>query len=447
MSVLEKRAVWSYSPPSRERNPAAQATIPLVHVINAPFSLHFVAGQVGFMAERRFAISVITSPGEHLETFGEREGVAMYALEMPRRITPVRDLITLGRMYRRLRRIRPTIVHAHTPKGGLLGMIAAWLARVPVRIYHIRGLPFVTATGMQRALLHATERIACGLADCVLCVSHSVREVAIAEGICDASRVHVLLGGSGNGVDAVGRFNPERWTHTRDEVRQRYVIPPDAVVIGFVGRLVGDKGLAQLVESWKMLREEDLRLHLLVIGDFEPRDPVPPEAEAVLRSDPRIHLTGWERNTPPYYAAMDIFVLPSHREGFSNVLLEASSMGLAITTTRIPGCIDAVDDGVTGTLVAARDVSALTDAIRLYARDAGLRERHGRAAREKVLRQFRREAIWEALYIEYHRLMRERGCLAAQSELGTEPTGTGTTLPSAVSSERPATTQSRAGVD
>ena len=409
MTMMERRAVWSYTPPPGGIAPAWGATVPLVHVINAPFSLHFVAGQVGFMAQRRFDISVITAPGEHLQDFAEREGVAAYALEMPRRITPFRDLVTVAQMYRRFRRIRPAIVHAHTPKGGLLGMIAAWLARVPVRIYHIRGLPFVTASGRQRMLLRATERIACALANHVLCVSHSVRRVAISERVCNAEKVHVLLGGSGNGVDAAGRFHPERWTPSRDDVRQRYCIPNDAVVIGFVGRLVKDKGLAELVEAWRVLRDENPRLHMLIIGDFEPRDPVPLSAADVLRTDRRIHMVGWERNTPPFYAAMDLFVLPSHREGFSNVLLEASSMGLPVATTNIPGCIDAVDDGVTGTIVPPRDGRALISAIRAYAGDAELRRRHGRAGREKVLRDFRREAIWAALYDEYRGLLTAKG--------------------------------------
>ena len=403
---------WSSSyvaPTTLDVRQTTPTTIPLVHVINAPFSLHFIAGQVGFMAQRRFATSVITSPGEHLEAFGQREGVAVYGLEMPRRITPLRDLVTLVRMYRIFRRIRPVIVHAHTPKGGLLGMIAAWLARVPVRIYHIRGLPFVTATGMMRAILWATERTACSLAHRVLCVSHSVREVAIDSGVCSAGKVHVLLSGSGNGVDAVGRFNPERWTHTREDVRRRHAIPQDALVIGFIGRLVRDKGLAELVAAWRTLREEFPHLRLLIVGGFETRDPVPSDVQATLRTDPRIHMVGWDSNTPPYYKAMDAFVLPSHREGFSNVLLEASSMALPVVTTRIPGCIDAVRDGATGTLVEAGDVSGLTSALRLYLGDAELRQRSGRSGREHVLLHFRREVIWEALYEEYDRLLRENG--------------------------------------
>jgi len=407
VSVRETKGTWSYVAPAAAGVPPA-TTIPLVHVINAPFSLHFIAGQVGFMAERRFATSVITSPGEHLEAFAEREGVAVYAIEMPRRITPLRDIVTLARMYYRLRQIRPVIVHAHTPKGGLLGMIAAWLARVPVRIYHIRGLPFVTASGLQRTLLRTTERTACKLAHRVLCVSHSVRDVAIDAGVCEPDKIHVLLAGSGNGVDAVGRFNPERWTQTRENVRERLGIPQSALVIGFIGRLVRDKGVSELVAAWTTLREEYPQLRLLVVGGFESRDPVPVEVQAMLRTDPRIHMVGWDSNPPPFYRAMDIFALPSHREGFSNVLLEASSMALPVVTTRIPGCIDAVDDGRTGSLVDVGDVRALTAALRLYLADTEVRRHHGEAGREKVLLGFRREAIWEALYDEYERLLDEQ---------------------------------------
>jgi len=408
-------ASTAFAPPA-DWDPSSHAQIALVHVINAPFSLHFIAGQVGFMAERRFAASVITSPGEHLDAFAQREGVTTYAMEMPRRITPLRDLVTLWRMRKMFCRIQPAIVHAHTPKGGLLGMLAAWLARVPVRIYHIRGLPFVTATGGLRILLRTTERIACLLADQVLCVSHSVREVAIAEAICPAEKVKVLLGGSGNGIDSALRFDPAGWPEGRRTVRRRYRIPEAAFVIGFVGRLVRDKGLEQLVAAWGSLREEFPALRMLVVGDFEPRDPVPAYARAALCGDERIHMIGWQRNTPPLYTAMDLFVLPSHREGFSNVLLEASSMALPVVTTRIPGCLDVVEDRVTGTLVAPGDALALANAIRAYVCDPDRCRREGRAGRNKVEREFRREAIWQAMYDEYERLLREKGCLPAQPQ-------------------------------
>ena len=175
-------------------------------------------------------------------------------VHMPRGIDPIGDIVAVARLYRALRWIRPDIVQAGTPQGGLLGTIAATLARVPVRIYHIRGLPLMTATGPRRRVLWATEKISCRLAHRVLCVSHSIREVAIAEGLCPPEKITVLCGGSGNGVDAEGRFNPAKVApDVRAKVRQHYAIPLDAPVLGFVGRFHSIKGVSELVDAWKVL--------------------------------------------------------------------------------------------------------------------------------------------------------------------------------------------------
>jgi glycosyltransferase involved in cell wall biosynthesis len=380
----------------------------LLHITTIPMSLTFLRGQVGYMKERGFRLHALSSPGEDLHAFSDREGVPVSSVEMPRRVTPMRDLRALAGIVRELRRIRPTIVHAHTPKGGLLGMIAAWLYGAPVRVYHMRGLPLMGATGWKRRLLWGTEWVACRLAHRVICVSHSVRVEAIAAGICPADKIRVLLGGSGNGVDAAERFNPERQGETvRRSVRARFEIPDGATVIGFVGRIVRDKGVVELAQSWALLRERYRDLHLLVVGPFEPQDPVPAEIERMLRDDPRVHLVGMDWNTPPLYAAMDVLALPTYREGFPNAPLEAAAMGLPVVSTNVPGCIDAVEHGLTGTLVPPADAAALTDALDSYLRDRELRRRLGRAGRERVLRDFRQEAIWEALYQEYLRLLRD----------------------------------------
>lgn len=372
-------------------------------------ALGFFTGQIGYMKARGFKIQAISSPGVDLKKFAEREQVAAHAVEMPRRITPLRDLVAIFQLWRTLHRIRPAIVHAHTPKGGLLGTVAAWLARVPVRIYHMHGLPFTTANGCKRLLLRWSERVACLLTHQVFCVSRSVREVALAESLCRPEKIKVLLRGSINGVDAGDQFNPEKvGGHARKDVRSKYGIPVDDQVVGFVGRVVRDKGLAELAAAWRILREESPALHLLVVGPFEPQDPVPPQVEALLRGDPRIHLTGMVDNTPPLYTAMDIVALPTYREGFPNIPLEAAAMALPVVATRIPGCVDAVEDGVTGTLVPPRDAAALAKAIHMYLEDPALRRTHGLAGRKRVLRDFRPEAMWEALHQEYVRLLREK---------------------------------------
>lgn len=378
----------------------------LVHITTVPQSLGFLAGQCKFMAARGFEVHAISSPGKRLEEFGLQEGVRVHPVAMTRQITPFRDILALVRMWRTLRWIRPTIVHSHTPKGGLLGMVAAWLARVPVRIYHVHGLPFITANGWKRVLLRWSERVSCHLAHQVLCVSESVRQVVVDERLCPATKIKVLLNGSINGVDASVKFNPDRFSESsKAAIRNKYGIPHQALVVGYAGRIVRDKGLVDLAEAWGVLREEFPSAHLLVIGEFEQKDPIPAATDAALHKDPRIHLTGRISDMPPMYAIMDVLVLPSYREGFPMVPLEASAMGLPVVATDTPGCRDAVVHGLTGTLVPPRAPSALAEAIRRYLLHPDLRREHGSAGRKRALDDFRQEAVWEALYAEYKCLL------------------------------------------
>ncbi|MBC7174018.1 MAG: glycosyltransferase, partial [Polyangiaceae bacterium] len=178
----------------------------LFHVTTVPLSLRFLRGQVAFMKERGYEVHAVSSPGALLESFGDEEGIRVHAVPMSRRVDPTADLVALGRLVALFRRHRPEIVHAHTPKGGLLGILAARIAGVPVRIYHMRGLPVVTATGTRRIVLATTERVSCALASLTLAVSPSLRERAVALNLAPEERIRVLLGGSGNGVDARVRF-------------------------------------------------------------------------------------------------------------------------------------------------------------------------------------------------------------------------------------------------
>jgi glycosyltransferase involved in cell wall biosynthesis len=229
-------------------------------------------------------------------------------------------------------------------------------------------------------------------------------------GLCRADKVKVLLRGSVNGVDAVDRFNPANVPPSaRNETRLKYGIPTDATVLGFVGRLVQSKGLVELADAWARLRADFPALHLLLVGPLEPQDPIPRDIEASLRMDSRVHLIGLEWNTPPLYAVMDVLVLPTHREGLPGVLLEAAAMHVPVVATQVTGCTDAVQDGVTGMLVPPYDAARLAGAVRTYLHDAELRRRHGAAARDWVLREFRPEEIWQAVYEEYLELLEEKG--------------------------------------
>ncbi len=381
----------------------------VLHVTTVPVTLPFLAGHVAHAKGKGFDVHALSSPGEALEDFARDMQIDVHSALMPRRITPLVDLAAVWQIVRVIRRIRPTIVDAHTPKGGLLAMMAATLCRVPVRIYHQHGLPLMTATGLKRRILRWTERTASRLAHQVICVSASLREVAIAEGLCPPEKIKVLEHGSIDGVEG-DRFNPARVsTESAQRVRARYQIPQDALVMGFVGRIVRDKGLIELAQSWRVLREECPSLHLLVAGPFESQDPIPADVEAMLRRDPRIHLAGMVYDMPSVYRTLDLLVLPTYREGFPAALLEAAAMEVPVIATRIPGCVDAVRDGETGLLVPVRDAEALTVAIRRYLGDPTLRRQHGANGRDRALREFDPETMHDALFQEYLRLLGKRG--------------------------------------
>jgi len=382
----------------------------LLHIMTVPLSLRFFQGQPRFMREHGIDVRVMCSPGPELEDFVSAEKVVGYAVPISRRISPAEDLVSLVRMVRIAQRVKPDVIHSHTPKGGLLGMLTATIVGTPLRIYHLRGLRYAESTGARRKLLRSLDRLCCALAHRVICVSSSIRDAAVADGLCEADKIRVLGKGSGQGVDANGRFNPANLpASVRRRVRAEFGIPQDSLVVGFVGRIVRDKGMIELANAWRKISPSFPDAHLLIVGPFEPEDPVPAEVADYFRTTPTIHLAGKREDTPELYSAMDVVVLPTYREGFPNVPLEAAAMGLPVIATSVPGCIDAVEDGVTGSLIPPRDPDALAEAITKYLADPELRRSRGAAGRARVLRDFTREAVWRALLPEYHALFAARG--------------------------------------
>ncbi len=379
--------------------------IKLLHITTIPLTQWmFLRGQSAYLKSQGFELYSITSPGELLDKLVERDGVIAIPVPISRQISPLSDLVSLVRLYAAIRRVKPDIVHLSTPKAALLGSIAAWVARVPTRLFFIRGFLTTGASGSMRRVLHFLERLTARLCQHHLCVSPSLLDFACAEGILKAGQGTVAGNGMSNGID-LSRFNPEMIGDPPAEIAAL----KGQTVIGFVGRLVRDKGIEELAAAWAELRDAFPETHLLLVGPWETRDAIDPAIRARLESDPRVHLPGFVANAdlPAYYGVMSVFVYPSHREGFPNAPMEAAAMGLPVITTDALGCVDAVEDGVTGTIIPVGDRVALLDAVRSALSDPAKREEQGRAGRERVEKRFRQEVLWEALAREYRRMVGE----------------------------------------
>lgn len=368
-----------------------------VKIVTVPLSFHLGRGHAAQFAKAGYEVHAVSSPGALADEYSRDEHVPVHAVLMARRIKPWADVISFVKLYRTLKGLRPAVVQAGTPKAGVLGILAAFLLRVRVRVYYVHGLPVLTAKGLLRPVLLAVERMTCAAATHVICVSQSIRHELIAAGLCPADKTVVLGHGSSNGIDTQ-EFDRSRFT--ADDVqatRTRLGIPADALVVGFIGRIGREKGIEQLQEAWQDVRDGFPRAHLLVIGPDEPNDPVSPAVLEALAADPRVHLVGPDWNPAPLYAAMDLFCLPSHREGCPNVALEAAAMELPVVGFHVPGVTDAVVSGQTGELVEPFSAGKLAEAIRKYFRQPSLRAWHGRAGRSRVQTLFAREKVWAAL--------------------------------------------------
>jgi lipopolysaccharide/colanic/teichoic acid biosynthesis glycosyltransferase/glycosyltransferase involved in cell wall biosynthesis len=328
---------------------------------------------------------------------------------MEREIAPIQDLVSFCRLYRTIRRLRPAIVDASTPKAGLLTSVAAWLARVPCRVYTLRGLRLETATGLKRAMLWVTEWISCKCAHRVVCVSRSLRDRAIGLKLVGDDKAIVLGKGSG-GVD-VRRFSPAGRESETLSLREKLGIAADGLVIGFVGRLVRDKGIRELIEAFQRLNRKRPELRLLLVGDFEQGDPVEPEIRRFIESSPAMIRPGFVPDTAPYYGLMDVLALPTYREGFPGVPLEAQASGVPVVTTTATGAVDSVVDGETGFLVPVGDSSAVAGAIAKLLDDPQLRLRMGRAGRARMERDFRPAAVWDAQVRMYQASLEENATM------------------------------------
>lgn len=382
----------------------------LVYVVTHPVTADWLLrGQLGFMRRQGFDVTVIAAPGALLQTVAEREGVDTVAIPMARGSDPHRDVAALARLVRVLRRLKPDIVNAGTTKGGLLGMIAARAAGVPIRIYLLRGLRLETVTGVMRSILGVTERIASACATDVTCVSHSLLRLSVGGGYIPRGKALVVGEGSSNGVDTAHFGWSEALRADGERRMAAFGIGASDRVIGFVGRLVFDKGVEEVLEAFARVRAEVPEAKLVFLGSDLGDQEIDPDLVRKVRAAPGVVATGHIKDVAPFYARMDVLAFPSYREGFPNTLLEAACAQLPVVAFRSTGVVDAIVEGETGTLVEQGDNTALANGILAYLRSPALASAHGKAGRARAERSFSRRVVWDAWLDHYRDRLAQRG--------------------------------------
>ena len=367
-----------------------------------PTTLNFFRGYLRFLSDR-FNVCAISSKPEELQQIGEREGVSTHCIPMVRPIALLRDAVCLFKFIFFFLKERPYVVHGNTPKASMLSMVAAWVTRVPVRIYMCHGLRYQGTQGKMRKLLMWMEKLTCACATEVICVSNGVRDTFAADGICNLNKSVVIGAGSATGLD-VEHFHPEVVEH--NVLRTELGLSQDDFVFIFVGRIVTDKGINELVSAFNRLSEEYPQTHLVLIGNEElEQNPITADSRSIIHSNKRIHAIGRRTDVRPYLKDADAFVFPSYREGFGMVLIEANAMGTPAISSDIIGCNEIILEGENGTLIPSKNEEALYVKMKEWVEHPEEVKRMSDSCRKSIVDRFNRTDVWKLYLNEYLRLV------------------------------------------
>lgn len=321
------------------------------------------------MSENGFEVIGVSSSGKELEEVNKQEGIRTISIEMSRKITPIKDLRALWRFYKLCKKEKPTIVHSHTPKAGIIGMLGAKLAGVPIRLHTVAGLPLMETTGNKRILLDFVEKLTYACATKVYPNSYGLYDFILQNKFTKQQKLQVIAQGSSNGIDTQF-FHPDQVSNEKQlQLKDELGIVSNDFVFVFVGRLVGDKGINELVEAFSQLRAENPHLKLLLVGPFEEElDPLLPETMQKIQTHPGIISVGYQSDVRLYLSVSDALVFPSYREGFPNVVMQAGAMGLPSIVSNINGCNEIIEENVNGLIIPAKNTVSLRNAMEKMAR-------------------------------------------------------------------------------
>lgn len=377
----------------------------LVRITTVPISLEkLLENQAGFF-KSHYEVTLVSAQKNQLEAVAKEQGVAFFPLEMTRKITPLQDLRCLICLIRFFREEKPHIVHSHTPKAGIIGMLAAYITRVPVRMHTVAGLPLMEAKGVKKRILKSVERLTYHCATHVYPNSKGLLSFIKEKSLVDNTPIKCIGKGSSNGIDTA-YFNPDLISQMRhNELRKQWKIGHDDFVFLFIGRLVGDKGINELVAAFEQLANKIPVIKLVLVGPQEPLlDPLSKDTINSINHNPNIILTGYQKDVRPFFKMAQAFVFPSYREGFPNVVLQAGAMRVPCIVSDINGCNEIIENEVNGLVVPPKQIQPLVKKMELLHNDSTMRSVFIERTYKAVVNNFERAHYWKLLLTEYKAL-------------------------------------------
>jgi len=354
-----------------------------------------------------FSVTAISTEGELLDKVALRENITTTAIKMNRGISPIRDIVSIIKMISFLTKNKPNIIHSHTPKAGLVSMISGYISGVPIRMHTVAGMPLESRSGLKRKLLLYAEKLTYKFATKVFANSYGIEKFILENRLTSNSKLSIIKKGSSNGIDSNYFSRSPKLESKATQIRRQLGIKVDTFVFGFIGRLVKDKGINELISCFAELSKVR-NVHLILVGKYENElDPLSEKTNRLISDLPNISFVGYQSDVRPYFMSFDAFVFPSYREGLPNVLLQAAAMEVAILASDCTGNTDIVEHKVTGILFSIADEESLGHAmISIIAEEE--RESYVIKARRSIELNYTREGVWEDLYVEYQNLLESK---------------------------------------
>lgn len=383
----------------------------LFRTTTVPLSLKvLLKGQHRFMSSNGFEVVGVSSKGQELNDVYKEERVSVVNIEMTRTISLIKDLKSLWNFYKLCKKEKPIIVHSHTPKAGIVGMLGAKLASVPIRLHTVAGLPLMEAKGTKRKILDFVEKVTYASATKVYPNSKGLYDFILQNKFVDKKKLKIIGNGSSNGINT-SFFSPHQVSkETQNQLKEELNITNNDFVFIFVGRLVTDKGINELVTTFSKISKEKKNIKLLLVGSFESDlDLLKNETLNEIDNNRSIISVGYQKDVRPYFTIANVLTFPSYREGFPNVVMQAGAMGLPSIVSNINGCNEIIEEGKNGTIIPVKDNNAIYDAMQRMIENESFYKQLKSNAREMITSRYEQNLLWQDLLLEYKSLLKEKG--------------------------------------